>query len=422
MNRIIVIGNGFDLAHGLPTSYRNFLDDYWERTIKDINKTSSGNDFENKEVKLKISLFFKKLVTYNDLQEFLTKKSVSNFFKNRFLEIITQKNYKNWVDIENEYYQLLLNNSLPDSKPATKYEIDNLNRDFNRVKELLVEYLTRIQENNISKDLVTKSICDKIYAPINLIDLTQSAINQIVDIEFNHFKKIDSISWGDLNDRDSALRTHIRAYNSGYNLNIDDDRLKVKQEFKRLLKSKDSTKYFKLLKQISFLNFNYTQTVNYYQSEYFQYSDHRPDVIHIHGELNDKYNPIIFGYGDEIDEKYKTIENLNANQYLENIKSMKYSETSNYRRMMDFIESDLYQVFILGHSCGISDRTLLNTLFEHENCGSIKQFYYQRDNGDDYNDKVMNISRNFNDKRVMRERVVNKTFCEPLVPFVSKKP
>ena len=26
MNRIILIGNGFDLAHGLKTSYKNFLD------------------------------------------------------------------------------------------------------------------------------------------------------------------------------------------------------------------------------------------------------------------------------------------------------------------------------------------------------------------------------------------------------------
>lgn len=26
MNRIILIGNGFDLAHGLPTSYADFID------------------------------------------------------------------------------------------------------------------------------------------------------------------------------------------------------------------------------------------------------------------------------------------------------------------------------------------------------------------------------------------------------------
>lgn len=29
MNRIILIGNGFDLAHGLKTSYAHFIDWYW---------------------------------------------------------------------------------------------------------------------------------------------------------------------------------------------------------------------------------------------------------------------------------------------------------------------------------------------------------------------------------------------------------
>ena len=30
MNRLVIIGNGFDLAHGLPTSYKDFIDDYWK--------------------------------------------------------------------------------------------------------------------------------------------------------------------------------------------------------------------------------------------------------------------------------------------------------------------------------------------------------------------------------------------------------
>ena len=29
MNRVIVIGNGFDNAHGLKTGYRDFFDNYW---------------------------------------------------------------------------------------------------------------------------------------------------------------------------------------------------------------------------------------------------------------------------------------------------------------------------------------------------------------------------------------------------------
>ncbi|RMZ61332.1 hypothetical protein D1632_00110 [Chryseobacterium nematophagum] len=31
----------------------------------------------------------------------------------------------------------------------------------------------------------------------------------------------------------------------------------------------------------------------------------------------------------------------------------------------------------MAHSCGNTDRTLLNTIFEHENCVSVKIFYHQ---------------------------------------------
>ena len=31
MNRIVLIGNGFDLAHGLPTRYEDFIYWYWEQ-------------------------------------------------------------------------------------------------------------------------------------------------------------------------------------------------------------------------------------------------------------------------------------------------------------------------------------------------------------------------------------------------------
>lgn len=83
--------------------------------------------------------------------------------------------------------------------------------------------------------------------------------------------------------------------------------------------------------------------------------------------------------------------------------------------MLQFIESAPYQIYVLGHSCGISDRTLLNTLFEHKNCVSIKPYYYQKSDGtDNYLELVQNICRNFTDMKLMRDRVVNKTYCTPL--------
>lgn len=82
------------------------------------------------------------------------------------------------------------------------------------------------------------------------------------------------------------------------------------------------------------------------------------------------------------------------------------------------LNDGLFQVFVLGHSCGNSDRTLLNTIFEHENCASIKVFYHQKNETEDnFLDIYKNISRNFNSKAKLRDRVVNKRYSEPLIPF-----
>ena len=119
---------------------------------------------------------------------------------------------------------------------------------------------------------------------------------------------------------------------------------------------------------------------------------------------------------DGLDEKYKQLQALNENECLKNIKSIKYLESDHYRDVLKFLEAAPFQVLIMGHSCGNSDRTLLNTIFEHRNCISIKPYYHKKkkDGTDNYLDIVQNISRNFTNMKLMRDRVVNKTFCEPL--------
>lgn len=160
-----------------------------------------------------------------------------------------------------------------------------------------------------------------------------------------------------------------------------------------------------------FLNFNYTSTADLYIKK----GNSEFTLNHIHGELS-KPDSVIFGYGDELDDNYKGLVKLNQNEYLKNVKSIRYLESDNYRKMLSFIESAPYQIFIMGHSCGNSDRTLLNTLFEHKNCASIKPFYYTKEDGtDNYMELVQNISRNFTSMQLMRDRVVNKTYCETII-------
>lgn len=158
------------------------------------------------------------------------------------------------------------------------------------------------------------------------------------------------------------------------------------------------------------LNFNYTKTPELYIKDLIN-----AEIVYIHGELNNEENPIIFGFGDEMDDDYNEIEKINNNEFLNYIKSINYLRTDNYKKLLRFIEADIFQVFIMGHSCGNSDRTMLNTIFEHDNCGSIKYFYYKPSkDSDDYIEKIQNISRSFSSKIKMRDRIVNKKFSTSL--------
>ena len=154
--------------------------------------------------------------------------------------------------------------------------------------------------------------------------------------------------------------------------------------------------------KVLILNFNYTKIADSYVNEKLSPFS----IIHIHGDLEQPTN-MIFGYGDELDKHYSELVDLNNNIYLKYIKSHRYLDAENYRHLLQFVNDAPYQIYVMGHSCGNSDRTLLNTLFEHENCVSIKPFYYIKDNGlDNYNEITQNISRNFTDKQALRDKAL----------------
>ena len=46
MNRLVIIGNGFDMAHGLKTSYMDFINWYWNQRVNSFlnNHTNVSED------------------------------------------------------------------------------------------------------------------------------------------------------------------------------------------------------------------------------------------------------------------------------------------------------------------------------------------------------------------------------------------
>ena len=121
MNRIVLIGNGFDLAHGIPTRYEDFINWYWEqwlinlkccyfRTLSDGLCTfsiKSGQDTWH-------SLLFQVGYTFSapkgvDFVNYIfeNKQDFEIIQSHLLYRICKSIQDKKWDDIENEYYQLL---------------------------------------------------------------------------------------------------------------------------------------------------------------------------------------------------------------------------------------------------------------------------------------------------------------------------
>lgn len=400
MNRLVLIGNGFDLAHNLRTSYENFLYWYWQKRFFNIHKesTNTSTDILCSMTTLKyeswrIYIQRCKLPNWSERDYFAKLCDKNNYsikYSPFFERIYNSIGTLGWVDIENEYYNLLKKYALKDSSMSA---VGELNAQLQYIQNLLVEYLKSIE---ISDRLLKTDLRQKIYAPIKKEDISIEGTNALKE----HIKSGMNLSHEDL---EYKLRCYgSNCYTQGY---VDDYR----EQYKRKDSLMDPPIELLLPDKIMLVNFNYTRTAKLYLKEGEIFS-----VNQIHGSLEDP-SSVIFGYGDELDKDYMTILDKNENKFLGNIKSIRYLEANNYRKILSFIESAPYQILIMGHSCGNSDRTLLNRLFEHKNCVSIKPYYYKKnERTDSYLELVENISRNFTDMNLMRDRVVNKSFCELL--------
>ncbi len=403
MNRIVLIGNGFDLAHGLATSYKDFIDWYWTKIYNHLS-SHCISEFEDKICTIKLNHSckwdkFLKQATIKNPEEFYNyakKKSNINIeVIPLFKGICDSLTIHRWVDIENIYYNQL--NNIKSSHD----EVERLNKELDIIRSLLTKYLST--EIIVNDSIRNNSITEKILEPINPKDVMVSD-RKYLEEHYNYWYEQDS----------DANRNHLLNFlQTTSNLTLGND-IDSQKNLGIKYNSRDfnpSSNFFLYPDDILFLNFNYTKTAELYHKNF--------KTIYIHGKLENPES-IIFGYGDELDKDYQTLRDYNDNEYLKNIKSVKYLETDNYRNLLAYIESAPYQIYIMGHSCGNSDRTLLNTLFEHPNCVSIKPFYHIKDNGNDnYLDIVQNISRNFTDMKQMRNKVVNKTYCE-LLPQANK--
>lgn len=166
MNKLVLIGNGFDMAHGLPTSYKDFIDDFWENFPTNYND-DIYTDFISFNENDKELLEYGKINNYNDLkknlgiycqtfghkynytdEEYSRKLYQYDYifrFQNRFFKNLNLKcSIENWVDIENEYFNELkkIISEIKFSNTDKKEMLVRLNEEFEQIKNLFEKYLT----------------------------------------------------------------------------------------------------------------------------------------------------------------------------------------------------------------------------------------------------------------------------------------
>ncbi|WP_299184446.1 AbiH family protein [uncultured Aquimarina sp.] len=352
---LIIVGNGFDLAHGLKTSYEDFLFDYFVKSFDKALKSDNGNktgmyDYKDRLFNFRINSrgYFDNLKnnskSLNEIKSIVS--SNSGWVRIEPLTPFSRDIYNKqgrWVDIEGIFYRQLKiiyeNNSIARTKEEKKKLFMRLNEEMNYLKGCLEEYLNLHYKENKPKDLV-----DDLFFARHLFP--------------------------------------------------EDDRV----DHKILSQNHGKHKFY-------MVNFNYTITANKYRQNKF--ADSEIQVNYIHGKIKDPQNPIIFGYGDEKDKNYKGIEDLEVDEAFENIKSFGYLQNDNYQNLLGFINGGKFNVVIVGHSCGLSDRTLLSTIFEHPDCEKIRVCYYEKDGWKDFTNKTYQMSRHFDDKKILRERILS---------------
>lgn len=368
---ILLIGNGFDLAHKLPTTYKDFLD-FLEK-IHPYNYATSFSmildpfikDPSNKDL-------------LNDIKELCFKNNINNIWYDYFHPKITLK--QNWCDFETEIEYLvrqleivkadldkyraldLLSPCFPDLVNLTFLENAILNY-CKKNSKLSSPPLVQIKRKCMYYNNNNYHIALTIGSPNPQFNFKSTiALTNICDTIYLSFEDIVTFILEQLENFTKCFELYL----SGIVNELPCPKISF---INNLLDKKD----------IKLLTFNYTNTLrNYKQSN-------NNEVCFIHGEACKNENDnLVLG----IDENSKIIDplftpfrkyfqraskecNKNFRKWINDIKARSRADSVYYNPNLK------HNLYIIGHSLTLSDRYILNELITLTNMTTT--IYYHSD-------------------------------------------
>ena len=337
---ILVIGNGFDLAHGLPTKYGDFLK--FVEVIRQVLNTK-GEEIDWKDIHLEIKELIK-INMENVRNNIFSQEQIwrelleENFWIEYFLQYpMYQK--ENWIDFESEISNVI---------QSIDFDMKNNNLKLD-------------DDDSIVSNFYLEKFFHK-RLPAAMLDFGE-------DIQVITFREMRDVLYQDLNKLTRAFEIYLCEYVGKI------ESVKISKEIKSL--GIDHV-----------LSFNYSHT---YQKLYDKPKKIKYDYIHGESRINStiESNNMVLGIDEYLNKKSKDkeIDFIAFKKYYQRI----YKKTgSEYKNWVDEIANSRYEnevalrerfpkqipykkfnskhkLYIFGHSLDITDKDVLRDLILNDN-------------------------------------------------------
>lgn len=366
IKQLLIIGNGFDLACGLKSSYKDFFDNY----LKSISSTSSRMYWEQ---------YFKKMSYLNNNNDDYSWTDIETqiFIQLQNVEFLIDNNLINRRYYENKN-ELIEEIEISLDKSNSKLNLESILDTFNLLWNVFEYYITDNQ-------LKLSTALDKIKE--DLFKLEEHFTKYLKNEIQNANSKIETNNENTTNiftENGYFIKSRILfATLLLFHMNVDETPFYV-PPIEILQNIKDSKRLIGAL-NVNFLsNFgkveNYVLSFNYTQP--FQFTNLR----NIHGNLNN--GNIIFG----ID--YDKVNTFFSNQPTQFTKSYRILENKINSDIV--IPSDINKILFYGHGLGEADYSYFQAIFDtvdlyHGNTQLV--FFWNNFNDEDqYNIQVERVT------------------------------
>lgn len=342
--KILLIGNGFDLAHGLPTSYKDFLDfckmvrelytypiidnEYNQKKLIDWNtdktiKSKLLECYENRK-----NCFEDKITTQCKELDELYDCIKENVWINYFLE--REKSIgENWIDFESEISNVV------------------------QAIETLKGYIERDEDVLKIKDTKQKTI-------IYFLKIAKKSLQDVFNL-----KRIDGFIEDISIELDKLIRS-LEIYICEFVNEID------------IIKENDD---IKTITPDYVLSFNYSNT---YERIYGQSKEVTYDYIHGKADIENNVDTcnLVLGIDEYLeDDKNDKLEFIAFKKFYQRIYKSTDSTYMKWVEQKKKYPEVNHNLFIFGHSLDKTDRDILKLLICNDNV-TTKIYYYRKNKND----------------------------------------